>query len=61
MLKTIRTIAFVATLAQAQDPQEQERIRAVEQQVQGMADALRAASGSLRSADQNRVYAALGY
>lgn len=55
MLKTICTIAFVATLAQAQEPQEQERIRAVEQQVQGMADALRAASGSLRSADQNRL------
>ncbi len=55
MLKPFRMIAFAAVLAQAQDPQEQDRIRAVEQQVQGMADALRAASGSLRSADQNRL------
>ncbi|MBL8218538.1 MAG: HEAT repeat domain-containing protein [Bryobacterales bacterium] len=55
MLKPLCTIAFLAVLGQAQDPQDQERIRAVEQQVQGMADALRAASGSLRSADQNRL------
>jgi len=55
MLKPLCTVAFLAVLGQAQDPQEQERIRAVEQQVQGMADALRAASGSLRSADQNRL------
>ncbi|MBS1825152.1 MAG: HEAT repeat domain-containing protein [Acidobacteria bacterium] len=55
MLKPLCTIAFFAILAQAQDQQVQERIRAVEQQVQGMADSLRAASGSLRSVDQNRL------
>lgn len=54
MVKAICIFGLITAAAVAQDPEEQRRIRAVEEQVQGMADQLRAAAGSLQSADKKR-------